>query len=227
MQPSEYYSKPIFITGLPRSGTSMVAGCIERCGVWAGNTVAGGVGNPKGFYENILLREKLTKPLLTSLGCDPLGVKTLPDFNQVPAVKGLSEAFQGLLQADNYSGNQPWMYKDAKLTLLWPLYAQVFPDARWVIVRRNSEAIIASCMRTHFMAHHSQSIAFWRDFVAQYQLRLNALLASNFKVFEISADSLIRDNSVEFLTLADALDLSVNLNAIKDFVSPHLWCTQG
>lgn len=218
-----YLSQPIFVTGLPRSGTSMVAGCLHHCGVWVGNTVAGGEGNPKGFYENIRLREQLVKPLLSQFGCDPLGVKSLPEFQQLPRVRGLHRGFVHLLTQDGYQGDQPWMFKDAKLTLLWPLIANVFPLARWVIVRREPEAIVQSCMRTHFMAHHSPSTDFWWDFVRQYQQRLLALKSSPNKVFELSADSLIRGNSEEFLTLADALQLSVNLSDIEGFVAPELW----
>lgn len=226
MYDSPYFRKPIFVTGLPRSGTSMVAGCLHLSGAWVGNTVAGGVGNEKGFFENIALREQIIKGLLTALGCDPLGVKSLPQFDQVPNVRGLLEGFVHFLQRDGYDGQQPWLFKDAKLTLLWPLIAPIFPEARWVIVRRDPQAIINSCMRTHFMAHHSQSLAFWQDFVNQYQARLSALLNSCFKVTEISADNLVNGNSDELLSLAETLELSADLSTMKQFISPGLWRAQ-
>ena len=218
-----YFSRPIFVTGLPRSGTSMVAGCLQACGTWLGTTVPGGIGNPKGFFENLYIREQLIKPLLVRLGCDPLGVKTLPDFKQTPNVHGLEQAYQQLLVKDGYQGDKPWLYKDAKLSLLWPLVNQSFPEARWVIVERNEGDIIDSCIRTHFMAQHSKSRPFWQSFVEQYRLRLDALKNSTPKVYSLSADNLISGHCDEILTLASTLGLTPNPTAIKDFISPSLW----
>ncbi|WP_317931645.1 sulfotransferase [Halioxenophilus sp. WMMB6] len=227
MADPNFFSAPIFVTGLPRSGTSMVAGCLHLCGAWVGTTVAGGVGNPRGFFENQYLREQLTKPILTSLGCDPLGVKSLPEFQQVPRAQGLLNAFEQLLTKDGYRGQQPWLYKDAKMTLLWPIYQQVFPEARWVIVRRNPDDIIDSCLRTHFMAHHSPKRQFWQDFVDQYQLRLMGLKNSAAQVFEISADNLITGNSGELLSLANALELTPDAARVGEFIAPELWRTNA
>lgn len=215
------------IAGLPRSGTSMVTGCLHSLGAWVGNTVPGGVGNPKGFFEHVSLREKLIKPLLTQLGCDPLGVRQLPVFNQVPRINGLRDSALSIIKNDGYSGDMPWAYKDAKLTLLWPLFIQAFPNARWIIVSRNPEDVIRSCLRTHFMAHHSQSNAFWRDFVSQYQARLTALKESQAQVYEISADNLISGNSDEILTLADSLGLRSDRHVIESFVDPNFWQAQA
>ena len=64
---------PILITGCPRSGTSLTAGIINKCEAWGGEMVGPTPHNPKGFFENIGLREKLTKPVLSAMGCDPLG----------------------------------------------------------------------------------------------------------------------------------------------------------
>ncbi len=223
MSESYYFDTPIFVTGMPRSGTSMVAGCLQLCGAWLGNTVAGGVGNPKGFFENYQLREQLIKPLLIQLGCDPLGVKALPNFKQVPNIKGLDQAFIQLLKKDGYTGESPWLYKDAKITLLWPLFSQAFSNARWVVVNRTVEDIIESCMNTHFMAHHSSDITFWQDFVQQYQQRLNALKHSGLQVFSVSADNLVSGNSDEILTLAETLGLTPNRDAVEQFVTPQYW----
>ena len=107
---SRYFENPIFVTGLPRSGTSMVAGCLHQCGAWVGNTVAGGVGNEKGFFENIALREQLVKRLLTTMGCDPLGVKSLPQYDMVPSVNGLLEGFKTL-------STERWLSRSATLAI--------------------------------------------------------------------------------------------------------------
>lgn len=71
-----YFNSPLFVLGLPRSGTSMIAGAISICGAWTGSTVPGGSPeNPKGFFEHTVIREHVTKKILINIECDPLGVR--------------------------------------------------------------------------------------------------------------------------------------------------------
>ena len=223
MKLDAYISSPIFVTGLPRSGTSMVAGCLHRCGFWVGDTVPGGIGNPRGFYENTKIRETIIKPILVALGCDPLGVKKLPQFKGEPRANGLVDAIQLILQKEGYKQNQQWLYKDAKLSLLWPYFINAFPNARWVIVKRNPEHVIDSCLHTHFMAHHSKSRLFWHTFVREYQQRLNQLKHSGAQVYSISADKLIRGKYSGLQRLTQELGVEYNHSRIQEFISPNLW----
>lgn len=56
--------RPVLICGLPRSGTSLTAGILAICGLWLGRTVPGGGSeNPKGFFENVFLRERINKQI--------------------------------------------------------------------------------------------------------------------------------------------------------------------
>lgn len=119
----DYFSEPIFILGLPRSGTSMIAGSLGICGVWTGETVpACSVSNPKGFFEHTIIREQVIKKLLIQIGCDPLGVRKLPSVDIQGEIQGLTDIIKGILERGGYKNNQPWLYKDAKLTLLWPYF---------------------------------------------------------------------------------------------------------
>ena len=72
------FHSPIFITGVPRSGTSMTAGISAELGVFTGATVPPGVSNPKGFFENVEIRESVLKGILKASHFCPLGVKSLP-----------------------------------------------------------------------------------------------------------------------------------------------------
>ena len=87
-KPDVRTDRPILVTGLPRSGTSIVAGSLKRCGAWLGRTVGRGHSNPKGFFENRTLREQVNKGILEALGSDPLGVSSLPDSNREVAATG-------------------------------------------------------------------------------------------------------------------------------------------
>lgn len=168
------FDRPILITGCARSRTSMVAGVINRCGVWGGDMFGSAPGNPSGFYENKALRERLVKPLLQMIGADPLGVHPLPPEPDRKWGKDIHEAARTFLDEQGYAGEQ-WMYKGAKMAYLWPAWDEAFPDAKWVIVRRDREEIIDSCLRTHFMNQHSQKREFWERWVDETEQRLEEM----------------------------------------------------
>ena len=106
---------PIFITGLPRSGTSMTAGILNKLGVFAGETISGGPANPKGFYENIVIREQIVKSILRFYGKCPLGIKSLPpiDFNPNVLInkQSLSDVLYNVMLDQGYSGSLPFSIK--------------------------------------------------------------------------------------------------------------------
>lgn len=64
---------PIIIIGIPRSGTSMVAGIFAKHGVFFGNCRPADKYNPKGYYENITIsnlirnREMIDKYKITDI----------------------------------------------------------------------------------------------------------------------------------------------------------------
>lgn len=167
------FDSPILITGCARSRTSMVAGVINRCGVWGGDMFLSAPGNTLGFYENKDLREKLTKPLLRSWGVDPLGVYPLPE-NREGFGRHIYQTALKLILDQGYDG-QSWFYKGAKMAYFWKSWHEAFPNAKWVIVRRDKEEIIDSCLRTHFMNQHSHERAFWERWVDETEKRLEEL----------------------------------------------------
>ena len=181
---------PILITGFPRSGTSLVAGMFAACGAWTGECVPGGADNPRGFFENIRLRENITKKILGDLlKCDPLGIRSLPELDTVRKVFSAEPGGGGAVQnyafkafvekelaADGYDGTSPWLYKDCKTSLLWPLWHAAWPDAKWVIVRRSLNEIVRSCKGTSFMRQHGLNFAGWQEKVEAYMDRLENMV---------------------------------------------------
>jgi len=220
----DHFESPIFVLGLPRSGTSMIAGALGLCGAWTGSTVPGGVpANPKGFFEHIVIREQITKKILTHLGCDPLGVRKLPPVDLQLEVPKLADAIREVIEADGYKHDMPWLYKDAKLTLLWPLYQKAFPTANWVIVKRDEEGFIDSCLRTPFMKQHSQDRGYWEKFAEKYLARLEALKKSGASVLEIASQDVIDGKYERFEALVEQLGLTYRYKELTAFVSPAYW----
>jgi hypothetical protein len=201
---TDHLQHPILITGLPRSGTSMIAGLFDACGAWSGTTIPGNTANPRGYFEHAVIREQITKQILGKLGHDPLGVASLPPLELAMPVKGLSDIITDIILRDGYDGLTPWLYKGAKMSLIWPVFEKAFPAARWIIVRRDTEAVIDSCLRTPFMAQHSSDRLFWEEFAAAYLERLDALARTAQTVITLQSEDVLAEN---YQALADAMRL--------------------
>ena len=218
------FSQPVFVLGLPRSGTSLIAAALHGCGAFVGETVpGGGPENPLGFFENTYIREKVNKQILDKIGADPLGVSALPALKDLPKVKGLAETLRDLLLYQGYKDGDRWLFKDAKLTLLWPIYLSTFPDARWVIVRRRDEDIITSCLKTGFMRQHSDDPAFWQRWIDDYKRRLERLKQESTLVYEIWPHNLMDGQFSDLETLVGKLGLDWNESEVSSLINPAFW----
>jgi hypothetical protein len=174
----------VLITGAARSGTSMVAGVLHACGLNLGGPLVGPTEwNPRGFFEHRPIRQKVIKPLLRELGCDHRGQGKLPPRGvMVPPARINRPRKQINVRLNGGQG-----YKDAKLLLLWPIFRRAFPNARWVLVRRDPKEIVDSCIRTPFMKKR-QFKAGWIEWVQEHEFRMNDLKESGANVCEIWPD---------------------------------------
>lgn len=220
---SPTFGAPVFVTGLPRSGTSMVMGLLGLCGLWLGHTVPGGKVNVHGFFENSVLRERVQKEILRQGSFDPLGVRRLPPAAWHPVIRNLRAVVGAVLGAQRYDGREIWGFKDAKLTLTWRVWHEHFPQARWVIVRRSSDEIVASCLRTIFMRQHSSDPAFWRQFVADYVERLGVLQQEVGWSRTIEAGDVASGHFDALERLVNELGLVWRPQAMHGFIAPEHW----
>src|SRR5690606_36215574 len=116
----------IIVTGAARSGTSLTTRILQAHGCHLGSTV-------NGLYENTDVRDGVVKRYLRSIGADPLGQSILADTDNLAYVPGWRKTVERHFRAFP----KPWAYKCAKATLIWPVWHEAFPDAKWIIVRRN------------------------------------------------------------------------------------------
>lgn len=128
----------ILVTGCARSGTSLTTAVLRACGA--------NLGAVNSLNENMAVREGLVKPYLSSIKADPLCQDPLPDLARIaPDPEWRAKVTKAIGQPE------PWAYKCAKACLFWPLWVEHFPEAKWVIVRRDRDKIVDSCLRTVFM----------------------------------------------------------------------------
>ena len=196
----------------------MVAGLFDACGAWTGTTIPEDAANPRGYFEHAIIRERVTKQILSKLGHGPLGVVSLPPLELTMKVSGLSNIITDIIQRDGYDAASPWLYKDAKMSLIWPAFDKAFPEAQWIIVNRDADAVIDSCLQTPFMAQHSSDRSFWERFAAAYQQRLESLANTAHSVTSLQSEDILDG---DYQSLAKALTkcgLVFNEEATNAFV---------
>lgn len=138
----------IFITGAPRSRTSLVAKQYYDQGYWVGPHHGPHPEQPYGFFENLQIKQ-LMKNIMAVKGFDPLGIDPLPplNWNPEPAVAQiLREQMENIVPA-----HDKWIFKDPKICLMWRVFADVYPDAEWIHVTRDVYDTAASIKRTSFI----------------------------------------------------------------------------
>ena len=171
----------------------------------------------------------MNKVLLIRLNCDPLGQRPLPSIDKVRKVAlRLHEPndwrfkVQRIIEKQGYTNGRPWMYKGAKICLIWPMWFFAFQNANWIIVRRKKEEIIQSCLKTSFM-RKCKGEEGWSAWVDHHLERFVEIRAVSDNVHEVWADKIIAGDFSEIRATIEALGLEWREDKVRDFVSPELW----
>lgn len=230
----DYSDKPILITGAARSGTSLIAASIHLCGAWKGDTVGPGRWNPKGMYENYELREKVIKPILMQMGVDRRAQFPLPNTDDVVIPQKFREIVLSILRKQGWTPDKPWMYKCAKMSLLWPIWQYAFPNSKWVIVRRKTADIVNSCTKTGFMtAFANKKIQEkvgvknekdgWIWWVRKHEDKFVEIIKAGLNVQMVWPERMVNADYEQMMHTVEWLGLQWNGKAVIDFIEPKFW----
>lgn len=214
--------EPTLITGAARSGTSLVAGIINICGAFGGKLASGNHYNPKGMYENREIVDKITKPYLKELGCDPMGQYPLPDVHKMQVKQDIASQFYHIMDLHGWDGETPLFYKDAKTCLFWPVWRYAFPNAKWVIVRRQDKDIVNSCLKTGFMRAFND-IEGWQWWVDQHKQRFREMQEAGLDLMQIWPEKMVAGDYTQIEQVIQWLGLEWKDQEVKDFIEPKLY----
>jgi hypothetical protein len=225
--------QPILITGAARSGTSLVAGITNICGAFGGDMYGKNCYNEKGMFENKELRDKIVKSYLRSIQADPMGQYPLPDVYALPKMASLRSKIENAMRRQGYKDGH-WMYKGAKMPHIWPVFHEAFPEAKWVIVRRKTDDIINSCLKTGFMsAFGSGKIQKavgaqttregWEWWVNEHQKRFEEMLGAGLNAQIVWPERMVDGDYSEIKGLINWLALEWKEGEVRKFIEPKLW----
>ena len=191
---------PCLVTGVPRSGTSMIAATINMCGAFAGEM------SKRGMYSNDNIRELLVKPYL----------ETYTDL--IPT--DWKQCVESILLSEEYK-NGAWMYKDSNLSKMWKVWNYAYPDAKWVIVRRRTGDIVSSCMKTGYMTEYNTDEG-WLQMVHEYEKYFVEMITEGLNCKIIWPERMVQGNYQQLYELCDWLGLEWNPKALQ-YINSLLW----
>jgi len=193
------------------------------------------------MFENKEIVRNLVKPFLKEMGFDPMGQNPLPDIvvfhkakeepllvhKEKPYTLGqLAEAWRkeifSIITKQGYGGGS-WFYKGAKICLFWPLWAEAFPEAQWIIVRRHPEDIVRSCFKTAFMRGY-RSRSGWLRWVAEHEKRFEEMADAKLKIYEVWPQRAINGDLIELQMVVNDLGLEWKADEVAKF---YIWAKES
>lgn len=143
MPQNENQQPILIITGMHRSGTSLVASLLESAGLDIGEKLVGAnEANVKGHFENVDFVE-FHESILYASAIDKIG-RTL-ERNISPPAYYVDLA--RTLIAKNASPTSPWGWKEPRTTLFLPFWGSLLPDAKFLLVYRAPWEVLDSLFR--------------------------------------------------------------------------------
>ena len=150
--PTEVGVVPLCVTGMHRSGTSVVAHALASCGVYLGpeeELVPADQWNADGYWENPRL-VRLSDSLLAELG----GGWDLPPMPSESRRRKIYARFAPTAQAalESLATRDPWGWKDPRVALLADFWSGVNADLQFVVCVRNPLEVGLSLQRRGLMS---------------------------------------------------------------------------
>ncbi len=212
-------NSPIFITGIERSGSSIIAKALDT---------TGGVyfGARTGRYENKAITNAIQLYLI-SQQMDPYGQFPLPvsELDIIPDIQNvISNELIGMAKYPN-ENTVTWAVKSGLLLHTWKTWVTLYPNARWVFVRRRPEQVIRSCNKTEYMKAYeykhvleqikAENVADgWRHWIRWGETQMVTIMRSGISYWEIWPDRFADGDYSQLSTLIDGLGLTWNQRII-------------
>jgi hypothetical protein len=197
------------ITGMHRSGTSMVARLLHECGVFLGpldELSQPAPDNLEGHFENLRF-VMLNEEIMTQFGGtwnDPPRLPTGWEFGP--------EASSFLQRADDLIDvfrRQNWGWKDPRNSLTLPFWQRVIPDLRVIVCVRNPLEVARSLFLrgdTIGPSHFELWLTYYRQLLST--ARPTQRLVTHY-------ESYFQDPRAELIRVLDWLDLKASDDAIE------------
>jgi len=216
-------NNPIFVTGIERSGATIIVKILEHIGVYTGEC--------SNMLENKKMK-LLVDGYYAHIGADPKGQYPLPFLNDLPVYpKWWNKNVLHRIHPDR----ENWVYKSSRICQTWPLWNSAFPTAKWIIVKRRPGDIVQSCIKTGYMsAFKNETVQKvvgveseregWLWWVHQHNTRFIEINKAVSNVMFVTPDRMADGDFEQVKEMLTWLGLKWDDSIIK-IVEPLLWKT--
>jgi hypothetical protein len=212
-------NSPILITGVQRSGATIIAKILQSCGMFTGVTTS--------MMENVAIKQ-LVDEYYADCGADKRGQFPLPDVNSLLIPTDWRDDVRFKLSSD---GN--WGYKSSRICQIWPVWNNAFPSARWIIVRRRTGDIINSCVNTDYMNVFEDSVnrkfinvhnaeEGWLWWIHEHEKLFLQIVQSHLNYVEVWPERMVNGDYDQIKKIVAWLGLEWDSNIPKK-IEPLLW----
>jgi glycosyltransferase involved in cell wall biosynthesis len=157
----------LIVTGMHRSGTSLLASFLRAAGINLGeNLYPADSANPLGYFEDLDFLE-LQRKMLLACTIDESGWRDWGwtesqrlDFSRLPSFRSRAEELVRRRQA----AARPWGWKDPRTTILLDFWDEILPTARYLFIYRapwEVAASIAALRSSPFREHPGFAPRIW------------------------------------------------------------------
>jgi len=195
----------IIVSGIYRSGTSLTAELIHRWGAYVGHE-DDIFQDEFGYLEHLEL-QKLNDDLLNNNSHVPTPVNEMLEKAQNPTLKERAlEILDGMDKETEQNGGIAWVWKDPRLPLVLPFWANIWGDVIYVIpVRHPVETILSAASMDGVdpgTVPLSAGFAYWQFSM----LNVVAFTEDNQRKMFIAYDRLLQNPQRECTRLCHFLD---------------------
>lgn len=160
---------PVCITGMHRSGTSMIARILNLCGLYLGteeNIMPADDGNPAGYWQNLEM-DQISEAILANFsgGWDfllPVMASGWEHRDDLGSLRTKAKSCIARMET-----NKPWGWKDPRASLTIPFWKSLLPDLKVVVCLRNPIEVVDSLQK-----HTGSTTAFTYNLWIRYYQRI-------------------------------------------------------
>lgn len=189
----------IVVLGMHRSGTSLVAGLLQRLGVNMGVRFREpDVHNSDGYFEDLDWRD-LNKEILRLTGCSwyrpPTSQQVLTVGEQVSTnIQSLVEMKGSTGQLTEQPTEQLWGWKDPRTCLTVELIHPYLFNPLYINVSRGRKAIVTSLEKRAKLRGYHEPRSHWYNLVDEYEERkFNFIVQNRVAFHSVSYDKLLSE----------------------------------
>jgi len=212
---SDKINSPIFVTGVERSGSSIIAMIVSYCGAFTGNVTE--------MNENIKVKALLDS-YYDLLGVDKRGQWPLPDTKKLIIPTNWKQKIEDILSEEKYKDDIPWELKGSRLCQTWPIWHYSFPNAKWIIVRRRPGDVVNSCLKTGYMKAFNDSTG-WLDWIHIHEKIFVEMIETGVNCKQVWPERMVYGDYQQIQEMIDWVGLEWNKELV-DIIEPLMWKSQ-